>query len=76
MIRVNIAGINSKQYKQLMQYILNNCDEISFHLPGVSADGQVLTDPFWQAYHKKISRFCSNALTAVQNKLVPDSIRG
>lgn len=62
MIRVDIRNISDKQYEELIEYVTNCCNAISFHFPGIDYDKKPLLDKEWQQYHKNIQPFLHECL--------------
>ena len=59
---MNITNAENNKYNNLICHFLNECDEVSFQLPGVDSNGLPLTDLFWRTYHNKTQRFMQDCL--------------
>ena len=76
MININILDITPDQYKKLIIYLLDGCDEISFQFPGIYDNGKPLTEAYWQNYHKSIKNLLNDCYNHGAKKMYSKHYQG
>ena len=55
MISVDLLNINKTQHIKLIYYILEKCNKISFHFPGICDNGKIIDNDIFKKYHQSNS---------------------